>query len=290
VNTLPPLPDGFFVAGAAPSVPGWLAAAVRASASTGDDDARETDLSPDAALVLVGTDARAWEAFVGDLARDPAGLTGERDPFDAWVRRTLTAAGWAAFPHAWCDGASALDFVGIARSCGQDTRGLHGLLLDPVRGPWWAIRGVFVVCMGRGGVAPPQRPPATTVAPDPAAVGHPCEACIAAQAGAPPPCAAACPGGVFARHEAPGPFAHAGWTLDGRACARFHVTDTACASGCAARAACPLGREWRYPPEAVTYHANRRLGRAALRARLGIPAGEDPFDGEGPDWAAWAGG
>ena len=157
MNTLPPLPDGFFVAGVAQEVPSSTWTALRAVLR--DDDGGGADLPPDAMLVLVGTDARAWEAFVGDLARDPAGLTGERDPFDAWVRRALTAAGWAAFPHAWCDGSSTLDFVGLARACGRDVRGLHGLLLDPARGPWWAIRGVFVVCMGRGGRGPPATPP-----------------------------------------------------------------------------------------------------------------------------------
>ena len=275
MRALPPLPDGCFVAGVAPSVPTWLASAWGAA---GTDPAAGSVL-PDSALVLVGSDARAWEAFVGDLAGDPAGLTRERNPFDAWVRRSLLAAGWGIYPHAWCDGASPLDFVAIAGVCGCQTRGLHGLLLDPERGPWWAIRGVFVVAagvvdaVGSGGGA-----------------ADPCGACIAAHAGASPPCAAACPGRVIARHHVTAAGGRAGWAIDGRACARFHVTDSACASGCAARVACPLGARWRYPPEAIAYHANRPLGRSALRARLGIPAAADPFEGEGPDWAAWAGG
>ncbi len=277
MSTLPPLPDGFFVAG------------------VGDGRAGPEGGVAPSMLVLVGSDARAWEAFVADLQRDPRGLTQERDPFDAWVQRAMTAAGWTDFPHAWCDGASTVDFVALARRCGQDMRGLHGLLLDPVRGPWWAIRGVFrvprrfaesVAFLGRGGVAPPQRPPDTT------GQAHPCVACIAAHAarGAPPPCAAACPGGVIARHDGEGPSTVRGWSLDGGACARFHLADSACATRCAAREACPLGAEARYPPEAVAYHANRRVGRAALRARLGIAPADDPYEGEGPDWVAWAGG
>ncbi len=96
--------------------------------------------APDERAVLIGTVAPAWEAFVADLATDPAGLTGEAHPFDAWVHRLL---GRGDIPpqrppfRAWwpCDAHATLNFLGIARAMGLPGPSPLGIGIHPVWGP-----------------------------------------------------------------------------------------------------------------------------------------------------------
>ena len=280
-------------------------------------------LPPDTAqpgerAVLIGSTAAAWDAFVADLAADPARLTGEPHPFDAWVRRSLgrgdipprgrrraatsgggvgrspsmarrrpsagassprapleaptgpTAAACPQRPpfRAWwpCDAHAPLNFLGIARAMGLPGPSPIGLGIHPAWGPWWGIRGLALGAF-----------PDLADTPDRT---QPCAACIATHGT--PPCAAACPAGVIR------PADDGGWRLDGPACARVHLDADTCTHGCAARDACPAGHAHRYPEEAVRYHANRAAGRVALRRRLGLADADDPHEGSGPHWAAWA--
>ncbi len=227
--------------------------------------------TPGDRAVLLGSTAAAWDAFVADLAEDPARLTGEAHPFDAWVRRTL---GRGDIPPQrppdgvfWpCDAHATLNFLGIARAMGLPGPSPIGLGIHPTWGPWWGIRGLAL------GAFPDL--------PDTPDLVAPCATCIATHGT--PPCAAACPARVL-RPDGAG-----SWRLDGPACARVHLDADTCTHGCAARDACPVGSAHRYPDDAVRYHANRAAGRVALRRRLGIPDSDDPHEGVGPHWAAWA--
>lgn len=71
----------------------------------------------------------------------------------------------------------------------------------------------------------------------------PCPTCTAR------PCVAACPAGALA-----------GGRFDLEACSRYRLqADSACALGCLARQACPVGAEHRYRPEQIAHSYSRSL-------------------------------
>ena len=238
-----------------------------AAASAWDREAtpaRRTDaLLPGARAILVfgNTGARLWDAFVADLARDPRGLTEEANPLDAYVRRAVRAADAALgdAPRRWVFAAADtdlhVDFRLLAGLAGLGAQSRLGLLIHPTWGTWIGLRAACFV--------------GADVAPTPPPAAHPCDGCAA-------PCATACVGDAF---------------VDGRwdvgRCAAFHRAADTCARTCASRLACPVGAENRYPSAQFAYHNERASGRAALRARLGIPDGADRYEGTGPYWGDW---
>lgn len=222
-------------------------------------------LLPGARSVLVfGNGGSAlWDAFLADLRRDPRGLTAERDPLDAYVRRVVTAADplLGDVPRRWywasADAEVHIDFRVLAALAGLGVQSRLGLLIDPAWGTWMGLRAACFVAADLPASAP------TAL--------HPC-------AGCPAPCLAACPADAFPGGQ---------WDVD--RCVRFHRDDDRCERSCASRLACPVGADRRYRPEHYGYHAHRPSGRRWIRAHLGLPDGADPFEGVGPfegDWRA----
>ena len=103
-----------------------------------------------------------------------------------------------------------------------------GILIHPVYGLWHGYRGAFGFYD-------------SLVASVPETAGHPCESCLEK------PCLTHCPVGAI--------------TLDGfqyQPC-RTHLGTAAgeagcMQAGCLARAACPVGADYRYPPGQLRFH------------------------------------
>jgi epoxyqueuosine reductase len=256
---------------------GWVPAATwDAQARPGTETAAL--LPGGAGLLVVGAAGGGlWESFVQALEEDPARLTQHAHPLDAHAQRVIARADalLGDLPRRWMPCAAEapvhLDFRTLGWRAGLGLPSRLGLLLHPAWGPWIALRAACVLTEAPEGLP-------MTHALDPQAPS-PCEACVSAHGT--PPCARACPGGAFPQGR---------WDVE--ACASFHAPSpeggpSPCRASCAARLACPLGAEHRYPPEALAYHYDRFEGRRALRARLGLPHTADPFEGDGPHWGGW---
>ncbi len=251
------------------SLAGWVPAATwdaHARAGTRTDNL----LSGGAGLLVIGAAGPAsWGTFLAELDADASVLTGHAHPFDAFVRRRVEAADrrLGATPRRWLSCAAEdevhLDFRKLGLLAGLGATSRLGLLLHPEHGPWIALRAACVLAE-----APEDLPPVT-------APTSPCEACAAAH-GELTPCVQACPGGAFPRGT---------WDVD--LCTLAHGEGSACLTTCASRRACPVGAASRYPEDAMAYHYDRLGGRGALRRRVGLPDGADPFEGDGPHWATW---
>ncbi len=219
------------------------------------------------AIIVVGNGGPTlWRAFVAALEADPGRLTREKNPIDAFVRREVLRADEALgdAPRRWfwaaADAETHIDFRVLAHLAGLGAASRLGLLLHDRWGPWLGLRAACFVDL-----ALPFDRPQTATGLELSAHCRDCHACEVA-----------CPGAAF-----PG----GTWAVD--ACSTFHHTSTACASTCHSRAACPVGAKDRYDPDEFAYHSNRRLGRQALRAHLGVRDGADRFEGEGPFWRDW---
>jgi hypothetical protein len=169
------------------------------------------------------------------------------DPIDAYTRRTIDAAvaatlGAAAIPHrvlyAFRFPDDPVSFPRLGEVAGLGTRSLLGLLVHPVYGPWTALRAAVLV-------------PFAVDLDRPAAGFDPCPSCVERA------CMAACPAGAVG----PG-----GWDVPGCAAHRARPDDP-CASRCHARFDCVVGREHRYPEDALAYHQLRARGPLLAFAR-----------------------
>jgi epoxyqueuosine reductase len=232
------------------------------------DGAGYQEVLPGCRSVLVLGSGRAlWDAFVAAVRGDPDRLTGELHPLDAFVRRALAEVDpGPPASRRWircaADEPDPVDFRTLALDAGLGWRSALGLLLHPVRGVWFALRAA---CFTTSWLPPSNAP----------AGDGPCLGCHA-------PCASACPAGAIQLPFTPA--GAGGWQAD--VCARWNIGPDPCASSCAARVACPAGAEHAYSPLQRHYHQDRRSGRRALAALLGIA---DTRSGIGPHWAAWAG-
>ena len=178
-------------------------------------------------LALLGwTGGRQWAAFAASAeARD-----GLPHPLNRWSRRLIDAAatsldGIAFYPFG---GPPHHDFQRWALRAEPVSRSPIGLLIHPEWGLWHAYRGALGFR---------RRLPLTEVTERPA----PCETC------ADRPCLSSCPVSAFSPE--------AGY--DVAACRRYlgQAAGQACiAGGCAARRACPVGREEAYSTEQNTFH------------------------------------
>ncbi len=176
------------------------------------------------ALVMVGNAGGAmWADFKGQMR-------GEPDPLDSWTRRTIDplAEQFQArviypfdWPHPpfqrWAKRAEALASSPI------------GLLIHPRFGLWHAYRAALVFPRGVDGLNAAQRP-----------ADNPCESCVEK------PCLTSCPVNAFSQ---------AGYDVP--ACAGYLASPsgkTCKNAGCAARNACPVGPEFRYPGDQIRFH------------------------------------
>ncbi|MGH7297122.1 MAG: hypothetical protein ACRELB_19445, partial [Polyangiaceae bacterium] len=104
-------------------------------------------------VVLAGSAGTAlWTAYRAFVAADPA-HEDRPHPYDAFVARLLARAD-AALGAAGCrlrrfDAAfhatPRIDFVALARLCGLGTPGPFFLAIHATHGPWWAMRGAWLL-------------------------------------------------------------------------------------------------------------------------------------------------
>jgi hypothetical protein len=159
------------------------------------------------------------------------------DPLDAYTRRVLREAAAAFAPAAAVgfyadrrDGAY-LPLVALAERAGFGAPGRIGVLIHPEYGPWIAIRGVLLA--------------AERVAETSAAPFDPCTGC-------PAPCASACVGAAVGARG-----------LDAEKCYDTRLADPRCASACAARSACVVGRAHAYSSAQLAHHMRIRASGAS---------------------------
>lgn len=185
-------------------------------------------------IVVVGSGGPAlWEAFVR------AGPRPWRDPLDTFVRDAVSAVVPGAGRWVFSSDAHDVDFRTLAVAAGLGWPSRLGLVLHPVWGTWLGLRAAWFTTEGLTPTGPLPSPPA-------------CDGC-------PAPCVSACPGNALAP------------AFDIGACSAFRLGDPRCGATCAARTACPVGVEHRYPAEELRYHmASPRTVPTAP------PTGSDP--------------
>lgn len=133
-----------------------------------------------------------------------------------------------------------LPFQRLGRAAGLGEAGPLGIQVHPRFGPWWAYRAV-VLLAGPGLSIEAEAP-----------LAAPCLGCEA-------PCTRPCPGHAVV----------AGNDFAITRCASHRLTAEACATSCAARLACPVGADHRYPAEQLAFHMTASLTQIrASRHRL----------------------
>jgi hypothetical protein len=190
------------------------------------------NLAPEArGVVVIGHGGGAfWSAYRAFCARNP-GHEATADPVDGFTRAIVEAVarpivGQAArflYPFRFPD--DPVSFMTLAECAGLGRRSLVGVLVHPTFGPWIALRAAIVL-------------PAVVRAPRPADGFDPCPTCVER------PCIAACPGGAVSER---------GWDVPRCGDHRARADDP-CAPRCHARVACVIGREHRYPDDALVHH------------------------------------
>jgi len=197
----------------------------------------EAGLEGAATVLLVGNAGGAmWHAF------EPH-IDGAPDPLNRWTVNVVE-------PIARHFGARALypfgephwPFQRWARRAETVHASPLGLLIHPEYGLWHAYRAALLF---EDPLPLPRRPEQTF---------SPCESCAGK------PCLSACPAGAFRT---------AGY--DVAACAA-HLSSPAAAcpqAGCHARAACPVGSDWRYPEAQLRFHMAAFSGSLTQGGHLG---------------------
>lgn len=205
------------------------------------DDRTLARLMPTArTAVVIGNGGGAfWHAFRSRW-HEPE-LARATDPLDTFTREVVEPAVATVVPpparilYPFSFSVEAISFMRLAECAGLGRSSLLGVLVHPHFGPWIALRAAILV-------------PDEVVAPRPADGFDPCPGCRERA------CIVACPAGAVG---------DAGWDIPRCAAHRGGPTDP-CASRCHARFDCVIGREHRYPDEALTYHQSRArpaLGR-----------------------------
>jgi hypothetical protein len=231
-------------------------------AAVGPERRSDVLLPGTAAILVFGSGGRTlWNRFLDELRAEPAHLTGEAHPLDAFVNRRVRAADprLGAVPRRWffaaADAELHLDFRALAQLAGLGRRSRLGLLLHPEVGVWLGLRAACFLAAPLPALGP--------------LAGDPCEGC-------PAPCLSACPGDAFVAGH---------WSVD--RCSAFHAASARCASSCDARGACIAAPEHRYDDDAILYHYDRARGRARLRQLVGVDEADDGYEGVGPHWQTW---
>jgi hypothetical protein len=195
-------------------------------------------IAPEArTAVVIGNGGGAfWHAFETYCAAHPAHRA-LADPLDAFTRLAVEEAVGSLlvlpgtrllYPFRFPD--DPVSFMHLAECAGLGRRSLTGVLVHPVFGPWIALRAAVLL-------------PAELHASRPADGFDPCPTCVERS------CIAACPAGAVTGR---------GWDIPLCASHRGAAVD-GCASRCHARFECVLGREHRYPADALAYHQRRAL-------------------------------
>jgi transcriptional regulator with XRE-family HTH domain len=176
-----------------------------------------------ATLVLVGnTGPNMWRTFTKERQN-------EANPLDSWTRRKLTplaktlGAG-VLFPF---DGAPHLPFQKWAQRAEAVHASPLGILIHPDYGLWHAYRGALVFAE-KLALPPPKKAP------------HPCHKSSIK------PCLKACPIDAFKEGY-----------FDAETCVEYMNSPQGgdCLHrGCAARLACPVGRQFTYPASQMHHH------------------------------------
>jgi hypothetical protein len=178
---------------------------------------------PARAIVLIGNaGGRLWPAFAAERRDEP-------HPLDAWARRTVD-------PLATRLGARAVypndrpyqPFQQWAMRAEPVALSPIGLLVHPDYGLWHAYRAALLFDRAPEGLPVREDRPS------------PCDTCVGR------PCLTACP---VSAHSEVG-FDVEACTGHLRAGAEPHCMDI----GCRSRDGCPVGREFRFPPEQVRFH------------------------------------
>jgi hypothetical protein len=203
------------------------------------------------AIVLVGNaGAGMWHKFTKSQEYT------ERQPhaLDRWTTRVLGHAARdlgaeVRFPF---EGPPYLPFLTWAERAEPVFVSPLGMLIHPDYGLWHAYRGALLFSHVPGGL------------PCLAQRSHPCEACNGK------PCLSACPVDAF---KATGQNPPKPVKYDVNGC-KEHISAAqgrACLTqGCAARRACPVGREWTYGAPQAEFHMRAFLGSAGRE--MGSPA------------------
>jgi hypothetical protein len=200
-------------------------------------------LLPDArAMIVIGNGgAEFWGAYRAYCARHQT-HEGRPDPLDRFtqiviedvVRPLVGGEARIFYPFRFAD--EPVSFLRLAECAGLGRPGLTGVLLHPVFGPWIAFRAAIAV-------------PFHLAAPRPSDGFDPCPTCVERA------CMPACPAGAVTAR---------GWDIPRCAAERARDPDP-CAARCHARFECVLGREHRYPADALAHH--QTWARPALVAR-----------------------
>jgi hypothetical protein len=124
-------------------------------------------------VVVAGSAGPAlWRGFLARMKERPE-LLGSADPYDEFVASLLARADQALqeaavrftrFEAAFGAPVPA-DFVALARLVGLGSPGPFGLLIHPEHGPWWALRGAWIVDAAVDEPLDPARPCAGCPAP-----------------------------------------------------------------------------------------------------------------------------
>ena len=194
------------------------------------------------AIVIGNGGAALWTAF-REHCRDHPECDRDPDPLDRYTQATVEevavpllgiAAIRVIYPFRFSEDPVA--FVHLAECAGLGRRSLLGVVVHPVYGPWVALRAAILTS-------------ARLQAPRPADGFDPCPTCTERA------CIAACPVGAVGA---------TGWEVP-RCTAHRLGPEEQCAPRCHARYDCVIGREHRYPPDALAYHqAQARTTMAAL--------------------------
>ncbi len=208
---------------------GWFAI------EAGDIPAGVEGVAPGAAALLIGNHGRAmWDA----CSREAEFCDGLPNPMDRWTRRVILDAlaempdpATALFPF----GPDLWPFQRFARRAMGLKPSPLGLLIHPQYGLWHALRAAIVF------------PDIDFIGASAHKMINTCDEC------AEKPCLNACPVNAFADTG----FAVAAcrsW-LDGVGSPDGDSRNPDCmADGCAARNACPVGRQWRYDEAQLRFH------------------------------------
>ena len=204
------------------------------------------DLAPDANDDLAGAPAlmigNAGPAMWLVFSQSPEFADRAPDPLDRWTRRVVDAIAAEAEPEAatcYPFGSQLWPFQRWARRATGISGSPLGLLIHPRYGLWLGLRAAIVFPGRKLTLGPVEKPI------------HPCDKCAAR------PCLSACPVNALS-----------GSGYDVRACREWlHMPpdegtaaggDSSAApcmdNGCAARIACPVGREFAHGPEQARFH------------------------------------
>lgn len=208
-------------------------------------DVLKTDAGIKAGMpaLLVGNHGPAlWHSF----QTSPESRDGLPDPMDRWTRRVVTEACRIleqAFAALFPFGKTVWPFQQFAHRAMGISASPLGILIHPQFGLWHGLRAAIVF----PGLAKTREVPEKMI--------HPCAKCIEK------PCLSACPVSAFS--ERGFDIAACRSYLDSTAPSQSDSTLPDCMrQGCAARNACPIGREWRYDGAQLGFHMCAFGGRS----------------------------